>query len=850
MFLKRLFLILLVSTGGFTALAQVSKPPGSSSSKTLSLSGKVVDATNQSPVSFATVALQDKAGKTLGGTTADLQGQFLLPGLSPGEYQLVASFIGYEVKTMPLSLAAGQGARQLGPITLAPSATALKEVSITATRNLVEETDDGLVYNAEQDVTSAGGTAADLLKKVPLLAVDADGNLEMRGSNKIKVLINGKPSTMMAANLADALQQIPADMIKTVEVITSPSAKYDSEGTAGVVNIVTKKNALQGLTGTVNGTWGNRSSSANGSLNLRRKKLGAQLNLGGSKTNSFGDSELNQEYFRKRRIHQLNDFDNEGQSGYAQLGLDYDFNDFHNLRGSVRVNESASDNTRGLNSSDYNLDGALTRSYRRAIGSDNGSQGRDINLDYTRKFAKKDQELGLMALYSQNSQGSDYLLNEENESGLINYRESNTNKSNSQELTVQADYQQPLNKMSSLNVGSKMIWRDADSDYLFSSMRAPDSLFRINKNRSNNFTYDQDVWSSYVSYALRFAKTYRLTAGGRAELTSIFGEFISNDTTLQKSYFNFMPNLNLTRSLKNRQRLRVSYSTRIHRPQIQYLNPYRDYSNPTNIRFGNPDLDPELTHNTEAGYSTYFKNTSINTSVYWRETGNDIGVYRSIDTVVINNKTVEALSTTYRHIGRNATYGGSIYASTRFMQKGQAGGTVNVFYTDIHNRATQTRRGGLLCNFNLNASYRFEKDITAQLSGSYNAGSIQAQGRSSSYQRYSAGVRKELWDKKGSLSLNADNFLQSSNRLVSTVENELFASNNVSYQYPRNVRLTLNYRFGKMEFKAPAEKKTIRNDDTEKSTVSEPRDPREKEEKPQRPSAPPVKKATPAPVKK
>lgn len=842
MYLQRLFLILLVSTGTFPSLAQISNTPGSNLPTPPGLSGSIVDTTTQSPVSFATVALQDKAGKPLGGTTADLQGQFLLPGLSPGQYQLVVSFIGYQVKILALSLAAGQGTRQLGKIALAPSATALKEVSITATRNLVEETDDGLVYNAEQDVTSAGGTAVDLLKKVPLLAVDADGNLELRGSNKIKVLINGKPSTLMAANLADALQQIPADMIKTVEVITSPSAKYDAEGTAGVVNIVTKKSALQGLTGTANATWGNRSSSANGSLNLRKRKLGAQLNLGASGNNSFGDSELNQEYFRKRTIHQLNDYDNKGQAGYGQLGLDYDFNDFHNLRGSVRVNKSASDNTRGLHSRERNLQGELTRSYQRAIGSDNTGQGKDINLDYTRKFAKKDQELGLMALYSQNGQGSDYLLNEENESGLIHYRESNTNKSSSREITFQADYQQPLNKLSSLNVGSKMIWRQASSDYLFSAMRAPDSLFRVNKTRSNRFNYDQDVWSSYLSYALRFAKNYRLTAGGRAELTSILGEFISNDTTLEKSYFNFMPNLNLTRTLKNRQRLRMSYSTRIHRPQIQYLNPYRDYSNPTNIRFGNPDLDPELTHNTEAGYSTYFKNTSINTSLYWRETGNDIGVYRSIDTVVINNKTVEALSTTYRHIGRNATYGGSVYASTRFLQKGQAGGTVNLFYTDIHNRATQARRGGLLYNLNLNASYRFEKDITAQLSGSYNAGSIQAQGRSSSYQRYSAGVRKELWDKKGSLSLNADNFLQASNRLVSTVENELFASNNVSYQYPRNVRVTLNYRFGKMEFKAPAEKKTIRNDDTEKSAVPEPRDPREKEEKPGRPTTPPVKK--------
>ena len=148
----------------------------------------------------------------------------------------------------------------------------------------------------------------------------------------------------------------------------------------------------------------------------------------------------------------------------------------------------------------------------------------------------------------------------------------------------------------------------------------------------------------------------------------------------------------------------------------------------------------------------------------------------------------------------------------------------------------------MLYHLNLNASYRFEKDITAQLSGSFNAGSIQAQGRSSSYQRYSAGIRKELWAKKGSLSLNADNFLQSSNRLVSTVENELFASNNVSYQYPRNVRVTLNYRFGKMEFKLPAEKKTIHNDDTEKAANAEPRESREKEERASRPLSPPVKK--------
>jgi hypothetical protein len=260
------------------------------------ISGTLIDSSTVKSVEYATIALYKLPGnKAVDGAVSDEKGKFSFTKIEAGEYKLQISFIGYQTKTLDkLNFTKGQDF-DLGAIKLNPSVKNLDEVTITGTTELIEEKVDRLVYNAEKDISSKGGDATDVLRKVPLLTVDLDGNVSLRGSQNVKVLINNKPSTIMASSVADAMKQIPADQIKTVEVITSPSAKYDAEGSAGIINIITKKNSLQGLNLNVDGGVGNRGSSLMLNGNYRKGKVGFTLGgFGRGNYNTITKTKLDQ----------------------------------------------------------------------------------------------------------------------------------------------------------------------------------------------------------------------------------------------------------------------------------------------------------------------------------------------------------------------------------------------------------------------------------------------------------------------------------------------------------------------------------------------------------------------------
>ncbi|MBA9078597.1 TonB-dependent receptor domain-containing protein [Rufibacter quisquiliarum] len=801
------FLVLLLPA---TASASSAALVESRQTGGVTLTGTVADAVTRKPVDFATVALQDKAGKPLNGATCDDKGAFTMPRVAPGDYVLAVSFVGYKTRLHPITVSAGASSQNVGSILLETDSKALEEVVVTAEKDLIQETDDGLVYNAENDITNIGGTAADVLKKVPSLAVDIDGNVEMRGSPKIKILINGKPSSMLGDNLAEALAQIPADMIKSVEVISSPSAKYDAEGTAGVVNIITKKSSVEGMTGSVTGTLGNRTNNLNSNLNIRKKKVGIRATVGGNFNDRNGDSESEQQYFREentiqtptKQIQQVSTFDNNGRSIFAQLGGDYEFNEHTSLSASMRLNAGRNLSDRTLTTNEFTPAGEeRVNNFRfRDMENTGRSSGLDMNLHYKRKFKKKGQELDVLTILNNNQSGSDYQLAENNRTGTITRREESDNQGRNREITFQADYSHPFDKWGSLDIGSRAVLRNSSSDYSFSFARTANAPLQLDPVRSNRFNYDQDVYSTYLSYTYRFKKTYTFRLGGRYEYTNVQGQFNTNniDTNLDKPFHNFMPNVMVMRNFAKGQRLRLSYSTRIQRPGIGQLNPYRNESNQLNIRYGNPNLDAELTHNTEVNYSWLIKNTSVNTSAYWRQTNNDIAHYQ-----FPVSPSSDTLNTTFENLGKNAVYGTSVSASTRIKKNGQAGLNLNLYYNNLYSFVGKyaVSRAGWMYNLSGNLSYRFEKDFSVQTAASYNSPRISLQSRSTANYSYSLGLRKEFLKRKAGVSLNVENFISSLNTIRTTVNNTNSNNLNFNNNYNRIVRLSFNYRFGKMEFK-------------------------------------------------
>ena len=829
--MKRLLLLLVIGGSTLTGAAQGTSPappagggvkPGGAPKPAAGgagataprgnarIRGTVVDSTTSQPVQFATVALLNPAGnKPIDGTVSDEKGAFVLGKLAAGTYHVGVTFIGFRTRTIRNVAVPEAGEVDLGRLLVSPDVTQLGEITVTGEKDLVEDKVDRIVYNAEKDITNAGGNAADVLRKVPMLSVDLDGNVQLRGSPGVQVLINGKPSAMLAANVADALRQIPADLIKTVEVITSPSAKYDAEGTAGIINIITKKNHLQGVNGSVYGSGGNRTGNGGANVNFRRNKLGLNASGGVNYFAHPGDGTLERTSFTgpvPSYLSQRSAFRNEGGGGNGQVGLDYDLTAKSLLTASLRLNQFRFNGLNRLNSVLTDEDGTVRQYYDRVLNNRNRGGNLDLNVGYTRNFNEAGREVSLLGQHTVNRPQNNTLADQLDPEGELQGRELNRNNSRNAETTVQADYVHPFGNNHTFEMGAKGIRRQVGSDFQFSTLDPETQAFLTDPDRSNAFHYDQDVVAGYATYAFKWQKVgFKL--GGRYEQTYIRANFQSSDTAFAQDYGNFIPSVTFSRDLTKGQKMRFSYTQRIQRPQIYYLNPFVNYSDTLNLFYGNPALDPERTHSFELTYSTFAKGNSLNASVYWRQTGNAIESVRTVDTLGVGR-------TTFLNIAANRTVGLSVFGSVQPTAKWRVNGNVNLYYSALTSPALQAINANWMYLVNLNASYTLPKGFSAQAFGFFNSPRVQLQGRFAGFYSYNVAVKKELFKKKGSVSLALDNPFTRVVRMESFFETPGFVSADVRNLYRRAFRLTFNYQFGKMDFDAkPRPKKSITNDD-------------------------------------
>ncbi len=775
------------------------------------LTGTIIDAETNKPVEYATVALYPAGSdKPIEGTVCNDKGVFVLNNLPAGKFKVVASFIGYENQTLEeVTLSNNFADVNLGKIGLKVNTQKLGEVNIVTERELFENKIDRIVYNAEKDDNNKGGNASDVLKKVPQVTVDLEGNVQLRGSSNIRVLINNKPSSIMAASVSDALKQIPSDMIKSVEVITSPSAKYDAEGTAGIINIITKKSNIEGVNGSVYATFGTLSSNVGASVNRRVNRLGLNANIGRNTWGVDGKTTvLRTDYDALGTadgiLQQRSTFRNEGRFNYSQFGMDYDFNEKNTMNAGVRLNLSQFTNDNRLQSL-YSAKGLPEEQYVRNIDSRNNSKSIDVNMGYTHTF-KPQHEISLLGLYSRNPRENLIDLDQENMNGERTYGEKNTNDNTNQEITFQADYVQPLKNNQTLETGAKGILRNVFSDFRFTNDPAGTGEFVSVPARSDLFEYDQNVVSGYASYGFGLGKKYTFKLGSRYEYTFIDADFRTNRTAFTTDYGSYIPNVMVARDLGENKKLKLSFTRRIQRPLIFYLNPFVNTADPRNIAYGNPNLDPELTNAYELGYNTFYKKGSVNASLYWRQTNNAIETIRFLDQ---NN----VVNTTYANIAKNNTVGLSLFGSIKPIEKLTLSGNTNVFYTNLESKALNTTNGNLQANFNINGNWQFKEGWSVEMFGFYNTPRAQLQGRTSGMRYYNFSVKRDIWKKKGSISMGLDNVFERSTMVRNTFQTVNSDFDSQMQFFRRGIRVSFNYNFGKMNFNAPQKKKSIRNDD-------------------------------------
>ena len=819
-----LLTVLLSNTLG--AYAQQSTPAGARPTLTTvpraaagRITGIITDAATNKPVSYASVAVLDATNNPVNGGVAGDDGKFVLAGIPAGTYTVQVSFLGYtSVARSGVTIVAGE-VTALGAIGMAASAQKLGEVVVTAQKPLIEERVDRTVYNAENDQTTRGGDATDVLKRVPLLSVDLDGNVSLRGSSNIKVLINNKPSAIAATSIADALKQIPADQIKTVEVITSPSAKYDAEGSGGIINIITKSNNLSGGTLGVDASVGTRSSNLGLQGSYRTGKMG--FSLGG-----FGRAGYNVpgEFSNVQTIKnadgsvasitsQTADTRQNQAFGRGVLGWDYDIDKHNSLTASLSYgarNQHTYQN--GLAS----ISSLPNRNSVRDVNVLDNSGTVDASLNYTHTFEKPQQEFSLLTLYSRNDRTNNFtnsILSSDTNSPSLR----NENPSANQEFTVQADYQTPLAKNQILEFGGKDILRRVSSNYSYYQATGPNGEFvpSTGVGLNNGFNYRQNVTAAYATVTLGLPKGFTLKPGLRYEYAIISADFNDGKAVSIPNYGVTVPSVNLSRKLANGNVLKLAYNRRIQRPSLQFLNPNLQQSNPLIRTTGNPRLAPEYTNNYELGYSTIVKRANLNFTAFARNTTGAIQAVRTPSADGIQN-------ISYANIGREDAYGGSVFASIN-SSKFSLNGGFDTYYAVLNNNALlpngapdplyNAHNEGFVASGRVFGSYKLTDLWGLQGFVFYRGNQVQLQGSQSGFGVYSLSLKRDFAEKKGSIGFGAENFFTPSINIRNRVNTPLLDQTSTNVLHNMSFKVNISYRIGKLTVAPPRGSKSINNDD-------------------------------------
>lgn len=810
--MKNITLFLLFMVAAHSAWAQFPMMGGNQGTTLKGkIKGTLKDSITGENIGFATLVLRKAGGSTdLDGVLSEDTGNWHFDNVKTGKYDIIISFLGYQEKVLKSQETTLKNPDlDLGVVSLSPSAVLLDAVEIKEERSLVENKVDRLVYNAENDASIAGGDATDVLRKVPMLTVDLQGNVSLRGSQNVRILINGKPSGMFSNNVADALKMFPADQIKKVEVITSPSAKYDGEGSGGIINIITNKQNIEGIAGSVNASVGIRQNSLFTNLNAGKGRLGFSSSAAVFYSNpADGDVffERIQTQGDKTSVFRQTGFQTTSRlGGNGNASLFYDFNGYHSINSSFNFRGFGFDmdgKTDGI--IEDQIVGMFNDVYQRTNTGDNFNGGFDWNTDYTMKFEnQKDRELSFAFQYTKDNNDQDMSV-VENHSYLtfINRDARIINDGNNNEYTVQADYVHPLIKGAKIEAGAKMVMRRILSDYA-NNIKDAQGIYVPDPNFSNVFDYDQDVAAGYLSTSFIVAKKWNFVAGGRYEHTQINGRFLQGEAMpFENSYQNFLPNVAVSRNLSNFRTVKLSYSQRIQRPSLMFINPFNNNTDFLNRVIGNPLLQPELTNQIELGYNTNFKGFAIFSAVYYRKTTEIIDQILKIDNGVSIN--------TFQNIGQNQSYGLNLF-TTKTIKKLTLRGGGNIFTYDANGvvNGQDLSRQSYEYNLFFNGEFSFSGTLKADFFGFFKSPKRALQGDNPAFTIYGMGFRKEF--KNSSIGITL---------IEPHTPDKVFSSNLKGSDFVQNSRFTLpfrsigvnfRYKFGNVDFKE--RKAKIKNSD-------------------------------------
>lgn len=742
-------------------------------------------------------------------TVTTPEGRFELKTANTEASFIRISFVGYVTKQLSVAL---QSDKSLKDILLSPTVSQLSEVNVTALKKMVIQKPGMLIYDAGNDPGNKGGTAADVLRKAPVLNVDAQGNVSMRGSKNIKILIDGKYSGQMARSPADALNMMPSNIIASVEIITTPSAKYDAEGAAGVINIITKKDKKQ-MNGALEAVASNWEQALNPRFSMADQKWNINVNahlhrLRMKSTSAYSRNNFNDQGALLSSLDQTKIQDNTAPHGSANIAIDYTADTLNRFSFGFTSWFGNWPNNNRLFSQVSAANGTVLESYRQDVDTKAAYLGGDINFGYIRKFKAPGRELALLAQFSPSKDQSRYLSDRSATDDQLLYRELNNSGTRNSEWTFQTDYLHPFGKENkySFEGGLKMISRNVSNDYRVEGSKAgqPTVLEPISE-RNDIFEYGQQVYSGYAILKFNLPANWYIETGARLEHTRLNGNFISAGNTFAKDFTNLIPTATLSKKLNERQSLSMSYTRRLTRPYIWDLNPNLDTSDPKNIATGNPQLEPELADQAELSYAISFNSgLSLNSAFFWKQTNNSIEDFTVTD--------ANGISTTNKqNLAANRQLGLNLSVALPLTSKWNVNSNVNIYKLDFQSKALQVDNKGWNAEFNLNTSYKLPGNFTVQAFGDYNSRIRMLQGYKTFKYFYSIAGKKELPSKRLSFTLAFINPFNETINQREVINSKTFISSAYNRNYNQTIKMSVTWEFGRLF--EQKESRKISNDD-------------------------------------
>jgi len=773
-----------------------------------SITGKIIDSNTKEPLEYATVILNNQETKQLSGGITDENGNFNIK-INTGTYDISFEFISF--KTIKISNKIINSSINFGTIKLSEDADELDEIVIIAEKSTVEIRLDKRIYNVGKDMTVRGGSASDVLDNVPSVDVDVEGNVSLRGNENVRILIDGKPSALVGLSGTDALRQLPADAIERVEVVTSPSARYDAEGTAGILNIILRKGVATGLNGSLNATIGDPTQYRIASnINFRTKKVNLFTNLGYRNSSGPGNFLTNLSTFENESINSLRIEDRNferNRNGYnINVGLEYFLSKESSITGTYFFRDSDNKNLSNNIIRVFDINDILEFSDTRIQDEDEIDTTSQFALNYTNNINSSGHKLTIDFQYSES---------EEIEKAFINdslAEENNITTEDSKNTLIQSDYVLPIGENTQFEIGYRGEFQDLTSDFLVT--RTPTLDF----DPSNNLVFKQNVNAIYSQFGSKLNK-FSYLLGLRTEITDVKVRLTNTNEKFDYKYTELFPTINVGFERTEDQSFTIGYSRRLRRPRFWYLNPFESRSSQNVIYKGNPALIPTFTNSFDLGFLQKIGKLTLNSSIYFQHSINaiqrvsrdEIRFIDGVNQVITIREPINLASedrfgfelTTNYNPSKKVRLSGSFNV---FQQESKGLYAYNKFIIDeISGDIIATPEIQDLGNTNnswftrFNATFSLPWEIQMQNRLSYRGPRKTVQSESDGIFSANIALSKDVFKEKGSFVLNVSDVFNSRKRKSTNYNPNKENPTSISYQESqwrvRQVSLNFTYRF-------------------------------------------------------